>query len=71
MAVDFTKALKGKTFERKPYVYLLCQDMETHPNGSLLPMAVHQGKWKFIRTFHYGENGKAPVLVARFGKGYW
>jgi len=21
-------------------------------------MAVHQGKWKFIRTFHYGENGK-------------
>ena len=21
-------------------------------------MAVHHGDWKFIRTFHYGKNGK-------------
>lgn len=55
--VDFTKALRGETMDRGP--------MFTHVPGhgntpQWLPpsMSVHQGDWKLIRTFYYGENGK-------------
>jgi hypothetical protein len=55
--VDFTKALKGKTFERKP-MFTFVPGHGNTPEWLPPSMAVHQGKWKFIRTFHYGENGK-------------
>ena len=55
--VDFTKALKGKTLERKP-MFTFVPGHGNTPEWLPPSMAVHHGKWKFIRTFHYGENGR-------------
>ena len=55
--VDFTKALKGKTFEREP-MFTFVPGHGNTPEWLPPSMAVHHGKWKFIRTFHYGENGQ-------------
>ena len=55
--VDFTKALKGKTLERKP-MFTFVPGHGNTPEWLPPSMAVHHGKWKFIRTFHYGENGQ-------------
>jgi arylsulfatase A-like enzyme len=54
--VDFADALRGEAMDREPmFTYV-----PSHGNSpQWLPpsMAVHQGDWKFIRTFHYGEDG--------------
>ena len=55
--IDFTNALKGKTFERKP-MFTFVPGYGNTPDWLPPSMAVHHGKWKFIRTFYYGENGK-------------
>jgi len=55
--VDFTKALKGNTLERKP-MFTFVPGHGNTPEWLPPSMAVHHGKWKFIRTFHYGENGQ-------------
>lgn len=54
--VDFAPALRGEDFDRGP--------MFTHVPGhgntpQWLPpsTSVHHGDWKFIRTYHYGEDG--------------
>jgi len=55
--VDFTKALKGNTLERKP-MFTFVPGHGNTPEWLPPSMAVHHGKWKFIRTFHYGKNGQ-------------
>ena len=54
--VDFARALRGEEMDRGP--------MFTHVPGhgntpQWLPpsTSVHDGDWKMIRTYHYGENG--------------
>ena len=54
--VDFAQALRGESMDRGP--------MFTHVPGhgntpQWLPpsTSVHDGDWKMIRTYHYGENG--------------
>jgi arylsulfatase A-like enzyme/sugar lactone lactonase YvrE len=55
--VDFAKALRGEDMDRGP--------MFTHVPGhgktpQWLPpsTSVHDGDWKMIRTYHYGEDGE-------------
>jgi arylsulfatase A-like enzyme len=54
--VDFTNALLGEEMDRGPMFTFV----PSHGNTSeWLPpaMAVHDGDWKLIRIFHYGEDG--------------
>lgn len=55
--VDISKAVAGKDMDRGPmFTYVPVHGSSPH----WLPpaMAVHYGDWKFIRIFHYGENGE-------------
>ena len=54
--VDFTEALSGKKMQRKP-MFTFVPGHGNTPEWLPPSMAVHHGKWKFIRTFHYGEDG--------------
>lgn len=54
--VDFVKALRGEAMDRGPmFTYVPSHGATPH----WLPpsMAVHDGDWKLIRTFYYGDNG--------------
>lgn len=55
--VDFSNALSGQKMERKPMFTYVPSHGNT-PQWLPPSMAVHHGDWKFIRTFHYGEDGK-------------
>ena len=55
--VDFAKALKGGEMDRKP-MFTFVPGHGNTPQWLPPSMAVHHGDWKFIRTFHYGEDGK-------------
>ena len=55
--VDFTEALSGREIERAP-MFTYVPGHGNTPEWLPPSMAVHHGKWKFIRTFHYGEDGK-------------
>ena len=54
--MDFVKALRGEAMDRGPmFTYVPSHGATPH----WLPpsMAVHDGDWKLIRTFYYGDNG--------------
>ena len=55
--VDFSNALSGQKMERKP-MFTYVPGHGNTPQWLPPSMAVHHGDWKFIRTFHYGEDGK-------------
>ena len=55
--VDFSNALSGQKMERKP-MFTFVPGHGNTPQWLPPSMAVHHGDWKFIRTFHYGKNGK-------------
>jgi len=55
--VDFAKALRGEPMERAP-MFTLVPGHGNTPQWLPPAMAVHHGDWKFIRIFHYGEDGK-------------
>ena len=55
--VDFSNALSGQKMERKP-MFTYVPGHGNTPQWLPPSMAVHHGEWKFIRTFHYGEDGK-------------
>ncbi len=53
---DFSRALRGKAFERDPVITYF--PYGPHVADWLPPSAaVHVGDWKLIRLFHEGENG--------------
>ncbi len=54
--VDFGKALRGEKMDRGP-MFTLVPGHGNTPQWLPPSMAVHDGDWKLIRTFHYGENG--------------
>ena len=54
--VDFAKALKGEELDRKP-MFTFVPGHGNTPQWLPPSMAVHHGDWKFIRTFHYAEDG--------------
>ena len=54
--VDFTQALRGETMEREP-LFTYVPSYGNTPQWLPPSMAVHQGDWKLIRTFHHGEDG--------------
>jgi len=55
--VDFAEALRGEPMERGP-MFTLVPGHGNTPEWLPPAMAVHHGDWKFIRIFHYGEDGK-------------
>ena len=55
--VDFTKALLGEKMDRGP-MFTLVPGHGNTPQWLPPSMAVHDGDWKLIRTFHYGEAGQ-------------
>ncbi|MDP6357176.1 MAG: sulfatase-like hydrolase/transferase, partial [Planctomycetota bacterium] len=54
--VDFAKALQGEEMDRGP-MFTFVPGHGNTPQWLPPSMAVHHRDWKFIRTFHYGENG--------------
>ncbi len=55
--VDIQKALRGESMDRGP-MFTYFPSFNNTPKWLPPSMAVHQGDWKLIRVFHYGENGK-------------
>jgi arylsulfatase A-like enzyme len=55
--VDFSQALHGKNMDRGP-MFTLVPGHGNTPQWLPPSMAVHDGDWKLIRTFHYGEDGR-------------
>lgn len=55
--VDFANALRGEKFDRGP-MFTLVPGHGNTPQWLPPSMSVHDGDWKLIRTFHYGEDGK-------------
>ena len=68
--VDFTKALKGKTFERKPMFTFRTRPWKhtrmapSFNGGASRKMEIHP-------HLPLWREWTAPILAARFGKGYW
>jgi len=54
--VDFTRGLRGEAMEREP-MFTYVPSYGNTPQWLPPSMAVHQGDWKLIRTFHHGEDG--------------
>lgn len=55
--VDFTPALRGEQVDRGPMFTLVPSHGNT-PEWLPPAMSVHDGDWKLIRIFYFGENGK-------------
>lgn len=64
--VDFTRALRGDDMERGP-MFTFVPGHGNTPQWLPPSMAVHQGDWKLIRTFHYGENGGHEYRLYHLG----
>ena len=54
--VDFAKALRGEQMDRGP-IFTHVPGHGNTPHWLPPSMSVHDGDWKLIRTFHYGEDG--------------
>jgi arylsulfatase A-like enzyme len=54
--VDFAKALRGEGMDRGP-MFTFAPGHGNTPHWLPPSMSVHDGDWKLIRTFHYGEDG--------------
>jgi arylsulfatase A-like enzyme len=55
--VDFAKALKGEAMDRGP-IFTHVPGHGNTPQWLPPSTAVHHGDWKFIRTYHYGDDGQ-------------
>ena len=55
--VDFAKALKGEEMDRGP-MFTFVPGHGNTPQWLPPSMAVHDGDWKLVRTFHYGKDGE-------------
>ena len=55
--VDFVRALKGEEMDRGP-MFTLVPGHGNTPEWLPPSMAVHDGDWKMVRTFHYGKDGE-------------
>ena len=54
--VDFATALRGEVMDRGP-MFTLVPSHGATPEWLPPAMAVHDGDWKLVRIFHYGEDG--------------
>ena len=54
--IDLTSVLRGKEMDRGP-IFTYAPYHGNTPEWVPPSMVVHDGDWKLIRVFHYGENG--------------